>query len=212
MTERRRRRRVPASAFSCSCADLSLNSRTRATPRVRRRGSGVGGGGQEPGGDVQLALTSFRRAGCDEVQVFCGNSGVSAKAPRFALNTVYQTRRTCFGVFSLAQLPIRLTTIDLARYDAYASRLGLDRTGLANLLLRRELACPTLSHADRTPVQRSTGSKPNRDERVTAHLPSECLDRFRSRARELGLTLSAAGALVLLLELDNEWLLQVGSK
>ena len=107
----------------------------------------------------------------------------------------------------LSQLPIRLTAADLARFDTYAGRLGLDRTGLANLLLRRELVCSILRKADGGRVRRATGTRPKRVERITAHLPKECLDQFRSRAKELGLTLSAAGALVLVLELDHEWLL-----
>ncbi len=102
----------------------------------------------------------------------------------------------------MTQLNISVTRTDRERFDSYAAEFGLDRSGLANLLLYRELRVGRLEKLDRGLVQRP-GS---RSVRITAHLPDGRLEVFDERAERAGLKRSAAGALVLLSELQQRWL------
>lgn len=105
----------------------------------------------------------------------------------------------------MAQLNIRMNQADVHRFDDYARNLGLDRTGLANLLLRRELRTGGLSKINAARIKRRDAQRP-RNDKVTAHLAPSQLLAFSKRAKELGLSRSAAGALILLGELQDEWL------
>jgi hypothetical protein len=111
----------------------------------------------------------------------------------------------------MPQLNIRLNANDVTEFDTYSRSLGLDRTGLANLLLRRELQIKRLSTLDSAPVKGRDSKRP-RSDKITAHLPSKCLTEFSQAAAEVDLSRSAAGALILLEELNEKWLQRALSK
>ena len=102
----------------------------------------------------------------------------------------------------MTQLNINVTRTDRERFDSYAAEFGLDRTGLANLLLCRALANGQLS--------KMQGADPVRDQRrdakITAHLTEKRWADFVARAKELNMSNSSAGALVVLTELTERWL------
>lgn len=102
----------------------------------------------------------------------------------------------------MTQLNIYVSGTEQERIDSYAAQFGLDRTGLANLLLYRELRVGRLSALKEGGVKRG-GPK---ETKITAHLRDGRLEAFVERAKLLGLKRSAAGALVLLSELDDRWL------
>lgn len=102
----------------------------------------------------------------------------------------------------MTQLNINVTRTERERFDSYAAEFGLDRTGLANLLLYRELRVGRICRKEAT---RSRGGQ-RRNARITAHLPDGRWERFVARAEAAKMSNSTAGALVLLAELEERWL------
>lgn len=103
----------------------------------------------------------------------------------------------------MTQLNVRVTRTEREQFDSYAAQFGLDRTGLANLLLYRELRVGRLASLDRGLISRSGG---RRNAKITAHLPDGRLEAFVEQAERLSFKRSAAGALILLSELEDQWL------
>jgi hypothetical protein len=102
----------------------------------------------------------------------------------------------------VTQLNINVTGTERERFDSYAAEFGLDRTGLANLLLYRELRVGRLSLKEATREPR--GEK--RNAKITAHLPEGRWEQFVVRAEAAKMSHSSAGAFVLLAELEERWL------
>jgi hypothetical protein len=100
----------------------------------------------------------------------------------------------------MARVYIYVTGTDRERFACYAARFGLDVTALSNLLLERELRVGRLGNL------RYEGGKRPRDEKITAHMSDSRRSEFASHAAENGLSISEAGAVLMLAELDEKWL------
>lgn len=102
----------------------------------------------------------------------------------------------------MTQLNVSVTRTDEEQFDWYAKQFGLDRTGLANLLLFRELRVGQLGALDPSRTRRGE----RRSGRLTAHLLDGRWEEFVAHATKHGMRPAAAGALILLRELDEQWL------
>lgn len=102
----------------------------------------------------------------------------------------------------MTQLNVNVTGTDEERFESYATEFGLDRTGLANLLLFRELRVEQLGRLDSNRVRRGE----RRNGRLTAHLPDSRWEEFVAHARKHNLRPASAGALILLHEFEEQWL------
>jgi hypothetical protein len=102
----------------------------------------------------------------------------------------------------MTELYIYVSGTDRERIESYAAEFGLDEPGLSNLLLHRELRVGHLARLDRGRVKQGGARK----SKIVAQLESERVKEFVSRAKTLHLSRSAAGALLLLHELEEQWL------
>lgn len=102
----------------------------------------------------------------------------------------------------MTQLNVNVTGTEEEQFAWYAAQFGLDRTGLANLLLFRELRVGQLAKLD--PVRPRRGER--RSGRLTAHLPDERWEEFVAHAANHRMRPASAGALILLRELEEQWL------
>lgn len=102
----------------------------------------------------------------------------------------------------MTQLNVNVTRTDEERFESYAAEFGLDRTGLANLLLFRELRVGQLGRLDPDRVRKGEV----RNGRLTAHLPDGRWKEFVLHATKHEMRPASAGALILLRELDEQWL------
>jgi hypothetical protein len=102
----------------------------------------------------------------------------------------------------MTQINVRVTRTDEERFDSYASEFGLDRTGLANLLLYRELRVGQLETLEKVRSRRGEV----REGRLTAHLPETRWAEFVSHAKSYDLRPASAGAMIFLRELEEQWL------
>lgn len=108
----------------------------------------------------------------------------------------------------MTQLNVNVTGTDEEHFEWYATQFGLDRTGLANLLLFRELRVEQLGKLDPSRIRRGE----RRNGRLTAHLPDERWEEFSAHARKHGMRPASAGALILLRELEEQWLCKAVDK
>lgn len=112
---------------------------------------------------------------------------------------------------AVPQITIRLSPSEKARFEEYASSLGLGASELAKILIVREwhqkrLIKSKLASGSTRKSRRRAGTG-NRLPTVTAHLSSvEEVKKFDAYARECGLNRSSAGAWILLNELQERWL------
>jgi hypothetical protein len=94
-----------------------------------------------------------------------------------------------------------LTPSERSAFQQYAERLGLDGTGLAGLLLARELKARRLST-----MQVETASGQHRM-KVTAHLANpEIKVAFAQHSRALNITPTAGATALFRAELSERWL------
>jgi hypothetical protein len=100
----------------------------------------------------------------------------------------------------MAQVNIYIRGTDRVRFAKYASQFGLDVTALSNLLLVRELRVGRLGDLQ------LKGPLGPRKEKITAHVASDRREDFAIRAKNVGLSMSEAGALLVLTELEERWL------
>ena len=99
----------------------------------------------------------------------------------------------------MPQVNIYVSGTERERFAAYAAQFGLDVTALSNLLLERELRVERLAKLQR----QDTG---HRDEKITAHMTAVRRAQFAARTKQLGLSLSQAGAMLVSSELHERWL------
>lgn len=102
----------------------------------------------------------------------------------------------------MTQLNASVAGTDEEHFDWYAAQFGLDRTGLANLLLFRELRVGQLAKLDPDRVRRGQA----RSGRLTVHLPDERWEEFLAHANKHSMRPGPAGALILIRELEEQWL------
>jgi hypothetical protein len=102
----------------------------------------------------------------------------------------------------MPQVNIYVTGTDHEQFTKYAWDFGLDATALANLLLTRELRIGRLTGLRSLVPQRGD----LRGAKVTAHLSRDRRVAFATRAKSCGLSLSKAGAILILAELKEHWL------
>lgn len=100
----------------------------------------------------------------------------------------------------MARIYIYLTRTDRERFESYADQFGLDVPALSNLLLERELRIERLGGL------LHQGCDGPRDEKIAVHMSDNRRDEFAFRAKSNGLSLSEAGAILVLAELDEKWL------
>jgi hypothetical protein len=87
---------------------------------------------------------------------------------------------------------------------AYARNFGLDGSGIANLLLVRELRIARLTSAVRKLTPSASGT---RRTKITAHQPDgSVFAAFRDHAKACGMTVSSALASLVRAELEEQWL------
>ena len=101
----------------------------------------------------------------------------------------------------MAQLNIYVARTERERFAEYAAQFGLDVTALSNLLLERELRVGRLATL-RLQLQVGEG----RTEKITAHMTAVRRAQFGDRAKQIGLSLSQAGAILVSSELQEKWL------
>lgn len=103
----------------------------------------------------------------------------------------------------MPQINAYMTPGEHAAVVAYAGEFGLDAGALAHLLFRRELRLGRLSElAEHPGLGGGTASM-----KVTAHgADSDLKARLQDHARQSGLSLSRACALILNAELKERWL------
>jgi hypothetical protein len=117
---------------------------------------------------------------------------------------VISTLQWDVGVMSRVQQHGYLSSEERAAFQSYAGSMSLDASGLASLLLVRELRAKRLSTlpAHRPPV-------PDRM-KVTAHLANaDIKSAFAAHARERGQTPCSAAAQLFRAELRERWLEQI---
>jgi hypothetical protein len=102
----------------------------------------------------------------------------------------------------MSQINIYLTGTERERTSKYAREFGLDVTALCNLLVRRELRNPRLRSTVRPDLTEAT----KRASKATAHLPASEKAEFAKHTKQLGLSQSSAGALLVHIELEERWL------
>ncbi len=100
----------------------------------------------------------------------------------------------------MARVYIYVVRTDRERFASYASQFGLDVTALGNLLLERELRVGRLGNL------RYKGGQGPRDEKIPVNMSDDRRNEFASRAKAHGLSMSEAGAILVLTELDEKWL------
>jgi hypothetical protein len=107
---------------------------------------------------------------------------------------------------TVPQITIRVSPSTKLSFQRYARRLGLDITGLAQLLILREKRLRRLQHA----ANAKAATRPRRSSRrvaVTAHVPNVTnVHEFRAYAKGCGLSSSDAGAWLVSKELEEHWL------
>lgn len=108
----------------------------------------------------------------------------------------------------MTQLNVNVTGTDEEQFESYAAHFGLDRTGLANLLLYRELRVGQLGRLNPDRVRKRGARKG----RLTAHLSDERWEEFVAHATKHNMRPASAGALILLRELEEQWLLKAVDK
>ena len=101
----------------------------------------------------------------------------------------------------MAQVNIYVSGTERERFSSYAAEFGLDVTALSNLLLVRELRVGLLS----TLAPKGRGGD-RKSEKITAHMPDNRHEDFLARAKQNGLSMSEAGAMLVLAELEKRWL------
>ncbi|MDG6079045.1 hypothetical protein E3U23_07550 [Erythrobacter litoralis] len=103
----------------------------------------------------------------------------------------------------LPQMSAHLSDNDRQKVGAYADELGLDASGLLNLLIRRELRLKR-NLKDVASISTNSGSA-----KVTAHrVPEKYQKAFRRHAKKAKLSVSAACRGILLREVDARELAQ----
>ena len=116
-------------------------------------------------------------------------------------------------IMAVPQITIRLDPASKGLFDGYADSLGLMASELFKLLIVRE------RHLRRLAAMAQDGQIPSRRRRsagkgirlptVTAHLSAiEQVTEFDLYAQECGLNRNGAGALLLEMELNEQWLAQ----
>lgn len=100
----------------------------------------------------------------------------------------------------MAQVNIYLSGTDREQFSMYAAQFGLDVTALGNLLLARELRVGRLGSLH------SRACEERRGEKITAHMSAGKRGEFAALAKQLGLSVSEAGALLVRAELSERWL------
>ncbi|WBO22722.1 hypothetical protein [Sphingomonas abietis] len=104
-------------------------------------------------------------------------------------------------------MPVQITAylpiVDAERFQAYAESFGIDKSALANLLIKRELALQRLSVLERykhsMPI---SGCK-----KVTAHIVDpETKAAFAALSEQNQLKAGAAASILFLAELHERWL------
>jgi len=96
---------------------------------------------------------------------------------------------------------IYVSTEAKSDFTAYAVQYGLDETALANLLIAREERVGRLPRLSKATLEPSA-----RTEKIVVHLAPERRQRFVRHVDDLGYSVSEAGALLVIDELQQKWL------
>jgi hypothetical protein len=104
----------------------------------------------------------------------------------------------------MRQITAHLDEEDRVAIIAYAQKFGLDGSGIANLLLARELRVARLISVNGQAIPSRTRSQRTK---ITAHQPDDRVFlAFKDHATVCGLTVSSALANLIRTELDEQWL------
>ena len=106
----------------------------------------------------------------------------------------------------MTQIGGYLNAIEHAEFKSYASEFHISESGLANLLIARELRCKRLR---KLRIADACSSLAGSRERVTAHQRDNSAKvAFEARASEEGLRPDQAASIIFRAELREQWLAQ----